>query len=222
LSALPLKVPTARPLALLLQLSDSALPTGGFSHSFGFEQYLDRGEIHDAATFSDWLRVYIGNQLTYTDALAMRLFYEGHDEVDLAERVVAVTMPAQLRAADIAMAKRLRMIGSDALGMRTPEVELAHPALEFARIARQFEVSCGDAILGHLTATTHTLVQNAVRGIPIGQSDGQRVVTAAHAWIDRALEVVWTLEMADLGAVAPGLEIAQMQHEKLRARMFMS
>lgn len=211
-----------RPLALLLQLSDSALPTGGFSHSFGFEQYLARGEITDAATFSDWLRVYIGNQLTYTDALAMRLLYEGYAEGELAERVLAGTMPAQLRAADIAMAKRVRTIGSDALGVPAHEVEYAHPALEFARITRHFGVPCGDAILGHLSGTAGTLIQNAVRGIPIGQSDGQRVVTASHAWIDRALDTVWTLEESDLGAVAPGLEIAQMQHEKLRARMFMS
>lgn len=211
-----------RPLALLLQLSDSALPTGGFSHSFGFEQYLSRGEITDAATFRSWLRVYIGNQLTYTDALAMRLLYEGFDEADLAARVLASTVPAQLRAADIAMAKRLRTIGADALGVAAPPVELAHPALEFARIARHFEVPCSDAMTGHLTATASTLVQNAVRGIPIGQSEGQRVITACHAWVAEALEVAQTLDETDLGAVAPGLEIAQMQHETLRARMFMS
>lgn len=211
-----------RPLALLLQLSDSALPTGGFSHSFGFEQYISRGEIHDAATFSTWLHAYTTNQLTHTDALAMRLFYEGLPEADLADRVVAGTLPAQLRAADIAMAKRLRTIGADALGVPRTEVELAHPAIEFARIAHHFDVPCEDAITGHLTATVNTLTQNAVRGIPIGQSDGQRVVTRAHAWIEDACRRVWTLEEGDLGMVAPGLDVAAMQHERLRARMFMS
>ena len=211
-----------RPLALLLQLSDSALPTGGFSHSFGFEQYISRGEIRDAATFSAWLRVYTANQLTHTDALAMRLFYEGLPEADLADRVVASTLPAQLRAADVAMAKRLRTIGADALGVPRAETELAHPAIEFARIAQHFDVPCEDAIVGHLSATVNTLTQNAVRGIPIGQSDGQRVVTTAHAWVEDACRRVWALEEGDLGMVAPGLEVAQMQHERLRARMFMS
>lgn len=211
-----------RPLSLLLQLSDSALPTGGFSHSFGFEQYISTGEIHDAATFSAWLRVYVANQLTYTDALAMRLLYDGMDEAELADRVIGATVPAQLRAADIAMAKRFRTIGADALGVAASEVELAHPAIEFARIARHFDVPRDDAIVAHLTGAVNTLTQNGVRGIPIGQSDGQRVVTAAHAWIDQACNAVGSLTIEDLGMVAPGLEVAQMQHERLRVRMFMS
>ena len=210
------------PLALLLQLSDSALPTGGFSHSFGFEQYLARGTIRDADTFAEWLRVYIANPLTYTDALLMCLSYDGVDEADLAERAIASTLPAQVSAADVAMAKRLRKIGVDALGVPATDVEFAHPALEFARIARHFDVPCHDAIVGHLTGTANTLTQNAVRGIPIGQSGGQRVVVAAHAWIQHAAESVGSLTEDDLGQVAPGLEIAQMQHERLRARMFMS
>ena len=79
-----------------------------------------------------------------------------------------------------------------------------------------------DTVVGHLTGTVTSLTQNAVRGIPIGQSQGPLLLTAAHGWIDQVLATLPTLDENDLGTVAPGHEIAQMQHERLRARMFMS
>ena len=209
-------------MSLLLQLGDSALPTGGFSHSFGLEQYTSRGDVHDEDTFSRWLQVFVMSQLTHTDALLIRLLYEGVNEEELADLTLALTLPAQLRAADVAMAKRLRAIGEDALGVPATRIEHAHPAWEFARITRHFAVPMEDSILAHLAGTVGTITQNAVRGIPIGQSAGQRVITRAHQWVDEACHVVATLDHCELGVVGPGLEIAQMQHERLRHRMFMS
>ena len=207
---------------MLLQLGDSALPTGGFSHSFGLEQYVARGDVHDEESFAQWLEMFVMSQLTHTDALLIRLLYDGVDEAELADLVQAMTLPAQLRAADVAMAKRLRAIGQDALGVRPTDVEPAHPALEFARITRHFAVPMEDVVLAHLSGTVGTLTQNAVRGIPIGQSAGQRVLTKSHGWVDDACQQVKSLDHVDLGIVGPGLEIAQMQHERLRQRMFMS
>lgn len=210
------------PLAVLLQLSDSALPTGAFSHSFGLEQYISRGEVDGEESFAQWLRAYTASQLTTMDALLVSLRYRGEDEAVLAELALAATLPAQVRAAGLAMAKRLRAIGRDALGVPEASEELAHPALEFARIARHVGVGAETAMTAHVTTAVISIVQNAVRGIPIGQSAGQRVIARAHPWVAESVRRAGEMELADLGAVAPGLDTAQMQHERLRARMFMS
>src|SRR5438105_14295742 len=47
----------------LLQLGDSALPIGGYSHSWGLEAAIDRGIVRDAAGLERWVRSWLRNSL---------------------------------------------------------------------------------------------------------------------------------------------------------------
>ena len=94
------------PLLSLMQLTDSALPTGAFSQSLGFETYMQRGQIHDEGTFAEWLQMFADQQLTYTDALAIRLVYaarEVEEVVDLDELATVQALPQQVRDGGITM-----------------------------------------------------------------------------------------------------------------------
>src|SRR5512141_538006 len=97
----------------LQQLCDSALPTGAFAHSLGFESYIDRGLVHDEQSFGVWLSAFVGQQLTYSDALAIRFLYEGDPLPELDSLLTAQLLPRQLREASIKMGGRLLEIGAE-------------------------------------------------------------------------------------------------------------
>src|SRR5437763_1894534 len=43
----------------ILQLGDSALPIGGYSHSWGLEAAIDRGIVRDPAGLEQWVRFWL-------------------------------------------------------------------------------------------------------------------------------------------------------------------
>jgi urease accessory protein len=215
----------------LQQLTDSALPTGAFAHSLGFETYIERGLVHDEESFGVWLAAFISQQLTYSDGLAIRFVFEGVPVGELDSMLTAQLLPRQLREASVKMGTRLLEIGSEVFpsaglaeyrDLVTTGRAAGHQPLAFAVVARSLGVALPEALAAYLFAAVTSLTQNAVRAIPLGQNAGQRLLRKASDGVAAALGQVSHLSPDDFGAVSPGLEISQMRHERQRARMFMS
>ena len=219
---------------LLLHLSDSALPTGAFAHSFGFETYMDAERITNAEEFQDWLKVLLKVQLTSSDALAMRMFYATPTVSELKrldERLFAGTPAREIREANARMGTRMAEIVAEtySVPLIVEYLELiqhrelsGHPALALALATHSAGIDVDRAIHAHLTATVSSLIQNAVRGIPLGQMAGQRVMFAMREHIGATVKRSANLDEIDFCSGDPGLDISQMVHETQRARLFMS
>lgn len=231
-------------LAALLQLTDSALPTGAFSHSFGLEPYLDSGEVTDEHTLLAWLEGYLSTQLTFTDAIAVRracrLAADLGDHPggaaldplqDLDAELGALLIPRQLREASLRMGRRLLEIARESFPSPAMEVYAdavaagdcqGHFVLAFALAAHGLGFDEDTVVEAHLSAALTSLAYNAVRAIPLGQLSGQRVLGGVRARVPAAVERSRTADERHFGAAAPALEIHQMRHEHQRARMFAS
>ena len=105
-------------LLTLWHLTDSALPTGGFAHSAGMEEWIDRGAITDATTFHAWLKAYLW-QASYNEALALRIAMElpaseeARDQLGHLDNLCyASQAPRQIRSSMSAMGKRMARIGT--------------------------------------------------------------------------------------------------------------
>ncbi|WP_142826286.1 urease accessory protein UreF [Planococcus soli] len=224
-------------LLSLFQICDSGLPTGAFSHSFGLESYIQVDIVKDQKTFFEWLRVYVHDQLIYTDGLVCRLVYEALEQQNFQEiwewdRMLMVqNLPRETREGTQMIGDRLLKIAQSlydfpVLALYRDRIDkkkaFAHPSIVFTMIAYGLQVSKEDAILYYLYSASSSLVQNAVRAIPLGQTAGIMITHKFHPELQLAMKKIMQLTENDFGIVSPGLELSQMHHERVNIRIFMS
>jgi urease accessory protein len=100
-------------LLSLLQLSDPALPIGGYSHSAGLETYVQSGVVKDAATAKEFVFEMLSKNIHYTDAAFVSLAHDatvGNNYkriVQLDELCTAVKLPKEMRQASQKLGMRL-------------------------------------------------------------------------------------------------------------------
>src|SRR5262249_26179779 len=89
-------------------------------------------------------------------------------------------------------------------------------------IAAAHGIGLEDTLLAWLTATVHGQVPVAVGLVPLGQSDGLKVMSALEPRVAALAKSAATATLADIGAIAYAADIAQMRHETLEPRIFRS
>lgn len=221
----------------LFQLCDSNFPTGAFSHSYGMESYIQEGRVHNPDTFSEWLDVYLNEQLVHTDGLASRIVYDALENGDLEkiwkmDRLLTVqNLPRETREGTKKMGDRMLNLVSSLYDVPVLSVYrekinskqcFGHPAIVFTMIGHHLEVSKSTTISYYLYSVISSLVQNAVRAIPLGQTAGQQIIQQFHSKLMDATECILSLDEGDFGIISPGLELSQMKHERVNIRIFMS
>jgi urease accessory protein len=78
------------------------------------------------------------------------------------------------------------------------------------------------AAAAYLHTTAVLIVNAALRLLPLGQVEGQRVLAAARPCLSRLAAGAGAAGIDDLWSFTPGLEIAGLRHAGLEARLFRS
>jgi urease accessory protein len=142
---------------------------------------------------------------------------------DLADLAIALT-PARERFAETTITGDSFALAAKAwpseIYARLPQ-PCPYP-IAVGAIAGAHEIGLGDTLLAWLTATVHGQVSVAVRLVPLGQSDGLRVMASLEPAIAALAEAAAIAGLADIGGIAYAADIAQMRHETLEPRIFRS
>jgi urease accessory protein len=91
-------------LLRLIQLTDSAFPTGAFAHSFGLETYVARGLVRSASTLEAFVTNTLIHALAPSDGVACVAVYGAEDTWldithELDQRLTAMKTVSELRQA---------------------------------------------------------------------------------------------------------------------------
>jgi urease accessory protein len=84
--------------------------------------------------------------------------------------------------------------------------------------------SVEQAVMSHLYASINSLVQNALRAMAMGQTQGQKVLTALLPLVEQEAMAIVRNPLApnELASYTLLQEIGAMRHESLYSRLFMS
>jgi urease accessory protein len=218
---------------LMAWLSPS-FPVGAFSYSSGLEWAVEAGDITDAHSLQRWLSVIIGEGGVFCDAA---LFANAH-------RAMAGQDDAALRdAAELAVAlapsgeRHLETTGQgrafveavrgawpcDALERFTASWDgaIVYP-VAVAVTAAGHGVPLAPALHAYLHAAAANLISAGVRLIPLGQTDGQRVLAALEPAIAAAAARAVATPLDHIGGAAFRADLAAMRHETQYTRLFRS
>jgi urease accessory protein len=214
-------------LARLLQLASPALPVGAYSYSGGLEAACEAGEVHDAASAERW----IGDVLEYSVArmegpilFSFLLAFSGKDLLkveDSNQMFLASRETAELRAETVQMGYSLNRLFRD-LGLgEVPVEEPSFPAA-FAYAAAKWNIEPQAALQAYLWAWIENQVMAALKAVPLGQTDGQRILLRLGEKIPVLSEKILSMRDEDIGNFAPGLALLSARHETQYSRLFRS
>ena len=215
----------------LWQLISPALPVGAYAYSQGLEYAVTEGWVSDEASAQAWIEGVAGHSIVTLDLPLMQRMYRAwrqDDEaqvIDWSRFLAASRESSEILAEDNHLGKSLaRLLGDLDVSRAAPwrfKQEVNFPAM-FSLAASHWQVELQQALAGYLWAWCENQVAAALKIVPLGQTAGQRLLSALILkipdWVERAMAI----EDDAIGVLCPGVAIASARHETQYSRLFRS
>lgn len=200
----------------LTQILSPAFPIGSFAHSQGLEWAIASGAVRDGAEMEAWVAAVIQRGSGFADAVFLSMGRQpGADLAALAELYDAFIPAAGRRVEAAELSRGFRAL-TDASAPHLPYV------LALARETAALEVPEVEVLALYLQALATQLLSVAVRFMPMGQAEAQRILSALAPVIADAEQRASGAGEEALYTFTPGADIAAMAQEHMETRIFRS
>ena len=218
---------------LMTWLSPS-YPVGAYTYSHGIEYAVEAGLVSDADGLREWIATILRHGAGQVDGVTFAAAHEcaGNDDIDGLARVCefAAAFRATAETALESAAQGRAFLSLTADVWATPVMDRLSEAWDgpvvypvaVAVASAGHGVALRESLHAYLHAFAANLVSAGLRLIPLGQSDGQRVVRALEPVVGAAAETALNTPMDELGTAAPMVDICSMKHETQYTRLFRS
>ena len=223
--------PDAAGLFRLLSWLSPSFPVGAYTYSHGLEWALDSGEVQGLEGVRAWLRGVLRHGSGRSDAILAAHAWRVADAQALQPllELASALAPSRERRLETSAQGRAFLDAvrgawpTSRLGWfdGVPPARLAYPAVVGVAAAGH-GIPLAPLLHGYLHAFVANLVSAAVRLVPLGQTDGQRLVAGFEADIDAVAESAQQASLEELGGCSLLADIASMRHETQYSRLFRS
>lgn len=224
-------ITTAMSSMRLWQLISPALPIGAYAYSQGLEYAVDTGWINNEQQASEWILGQLNHNLAQLDAPVFLRLYEAWQQNDIEavsywnQFILASREAAELYQEDCNLGQALNRV-LQGLEIKMPALPQQQSEIAFvtclAFACHTWHIDKVEAVQGLLWSWCENQVAAAIKIIPLGQTSGQKIMSAAIEVIAAAVNKAIHCEDEEIGMLAPAVAIASALHETQYSRLFRS
>lgn len=209
-------------LLRLSQWLSPSFPVSAYAYSHGLEAEIVAGRVVDGASLRAWIEGVLRAGAGRTDAALMAAAMDADADLealgDLA-RALAGSRERweETRDQGAALAATLAAMGA-AMGAGDG-VARAYPVV-LGAAARGLGIGPDVVAALYLQGFAGALVSAAVRFVPLGQAEGQRVLADLQPVVVEVAAEAVANGLDGIGQAAFGADLAAMEHERLEVRIF--
>lgn len=219
---------------ILLQIADSAFPTGGYSHSYGFESATKHGFVTDFNAF----KVFVLSCLQNAASFSLPFVNASHKDCHNVERIIELDQIVQAYLSNHVANRASFRQGSSLLDtacktfgnqeMKDLQIELdnkrlhGHFAAVFGFICGLLQLSLVQTQQLFLFSTLRTVIASAVRLGNIGPLQAQSIQFEMQKTAEEIRKKFEKSTVEEASTTAPVADFLQGAHDNLFSKLFYS